>query len=144
MIELIKVTIVIIGAVMKNVNIPENATKNPITSIKKLTAAVAFLLLVPPLANAQTLPTMTEAEFSQCIARLNEQAKAAGISSTILTNSLDKAKFNNRIIELDRQQPEFTTTFADYFNRRVTDQRIKQGRMLLEKHQDLLQRVSQT
>lgn len=128
---------------MKNAILPANTTKNPITPIKKLTAAIAFLLLVPPLANAQTPPAMTDAEFTQCIARLDEQAKTAGISQATLTNSLAKAKFNNRIIELDRQQPEFTTTFADYFNRRVTDQRIKQGRMLLEKHRDLLQRVSQ-
>jgi len=128
---------------MKGASPRITTTKDAFISLKKLTAALAFGVLAHPLAYAQTLPMMTEAEFSQCIARLDDQAKTAGISQTTLANSLAKAKFNPRIIELDRQQPEFTTTFADYFNRRVTDQRIKQGRMLLEKHGDLLQRVSQ-
>lgn len=94
------------------------------------------------LSKAQTAPVMTEAEFSACIAKLTEKAQTQGISITTINKSLATANFNTRVIELDRQQPEFTTTFADYFNRRVTDQRVEQGRALLTKHKVLLDTIT--
>ncbi|MES2675778.1 MAG: lytic murein transglycosylase [Pseudomonadota bacterium] len=89
------------------------------------------------------LPMITQAEFSTCINALSENAKAAGISNTTITSTLAKANFNSRVIELDRRQPEFSTTFADYFNGRVTDQRVAQAQALMEKHQILLDKVVQ-
>ena len=93
--------------------------------------------------SAQTLPIISEAEFSVCINLLSEKAKSAGISNNIITDNLAKANFNTRVIELDRQQPEFSLSFADYFNRRVTDERVEQGRALMIKHRKLLNRVAQ-
>lgn len=81
--------------------------------------------------------------FQNCLAELSARAKREGISNHTIEHSLAAATFNERVIELDRQQPEFTTTFADYFNRRVTDQRVQQGRLLLQNHRDLLNRVAQ-
>lgn len=95
-----------------------------------------------PLLTTASATVMTEAEFSSCISSLSAKAKAAGISSSTISSSLAKARFNARVIELDRQQPEFTTSFADYFNRRVTDQRVEQGKALMVKHRALLDRVS--
>eukprot|EP00163_Fabomonas_tropica_P004638 TRINITY_DN14087_c0_g1_i1.p1 TRINITY_DN14087_c0_g1~~TRINITY_DN14087_c0_g1_i1.p1 ORF type:complete len:349 (-),score=32.90 TRINITY_DN14087_c0_g1_i1:1775-2821(-) len=48
----------------------------------------------------------------------------------------------DRVIELDRRQPEFTTTFADYLNRRVNDTRVSKGREMLAEHHDLLEQVT--
>ncbi len=95
---------------------------------------------VPPAQLPQPL-IITETEFLACITVLSEKAKAAGISNPTITDRLAKAKFNKRVIELDRQQPEFSTTFADYFNRRVTDQRVAQGQALMIKHRVLLDQV---
>lgn len=102
---------------------------------------LSFLGLLPLLAHAQTAEPV-EVDFPACIAGLTEQAKTGGISQQVIDASLGKAKFNTRVIELDRQQPEFTTTFADYLNRRVNDQRVEQGRAMLKKHRALLNRVS--
>jgi membrane-bound lytic murein transglycosylase B len=86
---------------------------------------------------------LSDAEFSSCVKELSIKAKAAGISSATITANLSKARYNKRVIELDRKQPEFSTTFADYFNRSVSEQRITQGKALLIKHKDLLDRVTQ-
>jgi membrane-bound lytic murein transglycosylase B len=43
-----------------------------------------------------------------------------------------------RVIELDRRQPEFTQTFLNYLNARVTPERIARGRTMLRKHRALL------
>lgn len=89
------------------------------------------------------LPMLTQKEFSACLVTFSAKAKAAGISQNTINNSLAKAELNTQVLELDRKQPEFTTSFADYFNRRVTEQRVAQGRALLVKHKDLLARVEQ-
>jgi membrane-bound lytic murein transglycosylase B len=101
-----------------------------------------LLCLMPTMAFSQNTPASADADFSACIARLSTEAKTTGISSNTIQDGLEKAKFNPRVIELDQQQPEFTTTFADYFNRRVTDQRIKQGRKLYHEHRTLLDQVA--
>lgn len=88
-------------------------------------------------------PMLTDAEFSACLTRFTAQAKKAGISDPIINESLGKASLSKRVLELDRQQPEFTTTFADYFNRRVTDHRVAQGRGLWQQHRALLDSVEQ-
>ena len=64
----------------------------------------------------QATPLVTEAEFSVCINTFSEKARSAGISANTINNSLLNARLNTRVLELDRQQPEFSTTFADYFN----------------------------
>src|SRR5690606_4189409 len=84
-----------------------------------------------------------ESDFPACIALLSEKATTAGVAPQVIDTSLGRAKFSARVLELDRQQPEFTTTFADYLNRRVTEQRIKQGRKLLAEHRPLLDKVAQ-
>lgn len=86
---------------------------------------------------------LSESEFSTCVKDLSVKAKAAGISNATINSSLGKAKYIKRVIELDRKQPEFSTTFADYFNRSASEQRITQGKALLIKHKDLLDRVTQ-
>lgn len=82
------------------------------------------------------------ASFDECVKRLGERARSEGVKQAVLDSSLAKVQHSARVIELDRQQPEFTTTFADYFNRRVTEQRVQQGRALLAEHNVLLQRIA--
>lgn len=81
-------------------------------------------------------------DFRQCVARLQDQAIEAGVSEKTAGEVLARVEHLDRVIELDRRQPEFTTTFADYLNRRVNDARVSTGRDMLEKHRELLERVS--
>ncbi|MDX1610589.1 MAG: lytic murein transglycosylase [Halofilum sp. (in: g-proteobacteria)] len=80
-------------------------------------------------------------DFAACVATLGDQAKRAGISPAVVEASLAGIERQERVIELDRGQPEFVTTFADYFDHRVTERRVERGRELLEEHERLLDRV---
>ncbi len=82
-------------------------------------------------------------QFGQCVANLQSQARQLGISDNTINNVLGKVKYLARVIELDRRQPEFTQTFAGYFNTRVTDDRIRKGRKLIAEHRGLLNRIQQ-
>jgi len=68
--------------------------------------------------------------------------RAAGISAEVSNDVLDNAQWIERVIELDRKQPEFTTTFSDYYNKRVTPARVDRGRELLQEHAGLLRSIS--
>lgn len=99
---------------------------------------LAGMLCSGPLA-AQ--PDAAAPDFAACVAGLEDRARAAGISDEVVTGVLGNVEWIERVIELDRKQPEFTQTFADYYNRRVTAERVEQGRQLLARHRTILDRV---
>ena len=101
-----------------------------------------FLSLLPLPVIAQNSIAMAPAGFAECKARLKEQAIAAGVTSKTASDVMNEVEHLDRVIELDRRQPEFTTTFADYLNRRVSEARISKGRELLQEHRALLARVT--
>ncbi|GGI76688.1 lytic transglycosylase [Shewanella gelidii] len=82
-----------------------------------------------------------EQDFSQCKVKLEKAAVAQGIQQSTIEKGLRDLKPIKRVIKLDRSQPEFSQTFADYFNKRVTSKRVAQGRKLLKKHRALLQKL---
>ncbi len=82
-------------------------------------------------------------DFDQCLAGIESRAVSEGVTRETARTVLADVEFLPRVIELDRHQPEFTTTFADYLGRRVNESRIEQGRRFLEEHGDLLKRVTE-
>ncbi|MFC7293132.1 lytic murein transglycosylase [Marinobacter aromaticivorans] len=81
--------------------------------------------------------------FEECKLQLQEKAIAAGVSAETAQEVMSKVRHVDRVIELDRRQPEFTTTFADYLNRRVNEARVTKGRELIKEHSALLERVTE-
>lgn len=108
-------------------------------SSKRVSRLAAGVLAASLAALAQA---QDEPDFQQCLVQLGEKARNEGVAAKIVESALAKVERSQRVLELDRQQPEFTTTFADYFGRRVTEQRVQQGRALLAEHEALLQRVA--
>jgi membrane-bound lytic murein transglycosylase B len=104
-------------------------------------AAAPIVLLACAASAAENPPSPAEAEFMQCVSNLQAKAHEQGISRQVASDVLGQVRFKEKVIELDNRQPEFTQTFADYFNRRVTPERVEKGRALLEKHRELLERV---
>lgn len=108
-----------------------------------LTALVNLALLPSQPLAAEKLPSNAgNRPFETCISRFQAQARDLGLDSERVQTSLAQLSYQPRVIELDRRQPEFTTTFTDYFNRRVTDQRVTDGRRLIAEHRELLARIS--
>jgi membrane-bound lytic murein transglycosylase B len=77
-------------------------------------------------------------DFQAWLEILRREARKEGISEATLDASLIGISPVMRVIELDRSQPEFTQTFWDYLDRRVTEDRVRRGRELLGKHRELL------
>ena len=100
-----------------------------------LFVAIFSLCLIPPVLGDDAV------DFSSCIDRLRTQAKAEGVSPAVADSVLGNVEYVERVIELDQKQPEFTRSFAQYYNARVTQGRVDQGRSLLIEHRTLLDEV---
>jgi membrane-bound lytic murein transglycosylase B len=122
-------------------------------SCRKLVSAAVFimwfLLVLLPVSSlagendvaAETPASGTEQDFRDWLEALRREAREQGISEATLDATLIGIAPLTRVVELDRSQPEFTQTFWNYFNRRVTENRVRQGRELLDKHRHLLDSI---
>jgi len=90
---------------------------------------------------AQDASKAVVAGFGQCIANLQQKALQQGVPEAVVTDTLPNLRPVPRVIELDRRQPEFSLSFANYLNRRVTPERVAKGRALLQEHRALLNKL---
>jgi membrane-bound lytic murein transglycosylase B len=81
--------------------------------------------------------------FPQCIERLQQQARNAGLSEKTTVDILGQVKPLPKILGYDRNQPEFVQTFTGYFSKRVTDWRVNKGREKLAEHRVFLSKLTQ-
>jgi membrane-bound lytic murein transglycosylase B len=68
-------------------------------------------------------------------------ARKSGIRQAILDRAFKGVQINQRVIDLDRRQPEFTLTWDQYRTRIVSDARIARGREMYAQHRQLLATV---
>jgi len=99
--------------------------------------ALLSLFLVSVAAPAQ------QQSFDEWLAELRLEASSLGISEQTLAATLDQLEPVERVLELDRSQPEFMQTFTRYTSLRITPLQIDRGRALLQQHQELLAEVQQ-
>jgi len=79
--------------------------------------------------------------FDTWLTEVRAEALGRGISESTLNSAFSGLAPIDRVLELDKSQPEFTQTFWSYLNRAISDQRVERGRKLLVEHADLLAEV---
>ena len=72
------------------------------------------MLLLTTSVSAVSKEPLNAESFKRCLATLQQTAAEQGINEQIVSQTLPNLKLVNRVIELDRRQPEFTQTFAGY------------------------------
>lgn len=89
-------------------------------------------------------PPVPDAAFEDWLEIFKAEARREGISRQVIDSAFVGVTPNERVVELDRKQPEGRITFAKYFQNTVTDGRIKKGRALLAENRAVLDRVAGT
>lgn len=102
------------------------------------------LVFVFSVASLSTPPAVLadSEQLLSCKQRLAARASESGISQRAIDAALGSLQFDERVLELDRRQPEFTDTLANYLSSRVTHARIEEGRKLMRKHRRILQQAA--
>ncbi len=99
---------------------------------------IRFLLVLLVSCICASVHAEGDETFSRWLGSLKQEASEQGISTQVIKLTFEDAEFLPKVIELDRSQPEFITTFTTYLNKRVTTKRLVQGRLALKEHEKLL------
>lgn len=98
--------------------------------------------LLPSLLLATaTLPAVAADNLSACLDRLQPKARAAGIGDALFREHTDGLVSDPSVLEALDYQPEFRTPLWDYLAGLVDQQRVDDGRALLDEHAELLSRI---
>ena len=93
-----------------------------------------------PVPAGQQVPAA--GDFAAFLAGVKAEAAAKGIG-TVGTGALDGLQPMDRVIAMDRKQPEFTLTFAQYLAHVVSPQKVAAGRKMMAENRALLARIQQ-
>ena len=85
-------------------------------------------------------PTVSanSADFATWLVTLRQEAQARGIAANTLDAAFADIRLIPRVLELDRNQPEFKLSFRQYMNRVAPPKRIDKGRKKFAENKDLL------
>jgi membrane-bound lytic murein transglycosylase B len=120
--------------------------------MKKILIVVLLLLARPTLAQeAEIVDALKKAEpieeveapdaarFAQWLAGFKKRARTKyKISEAIIEAAFKDAKYEQKVIDADRKQPEFMKSFWSYYDSALAQERIANGRLIMERHAKLL------
>jgi membrane-bound lytic murein transglycosylase B len=104
-------------------------------NVRKLIILCSFFPIITNATAANS--TIADQDFLQCKINLVERANTAGFSSYITQTVIGNISPIKRVITLDKKQPEFTQTFEQYINARVTNYHVRVGKEKLKKNKEL-------
>ena len=81
-------------------------------------------------------------KFNEWLVGFKGRAIAQGVSKETADNALKNAKFLERIVALDRKQPEFFEKTYEYLDKRVDEKRIQAAKNLLNENSALLEKIN--
>lgn len=93
------------------------------------------------IAASLPLAARAEGDFAAWLADFRKEAAGQGISARTLDSALGGLTPLQRVLDLDRHQPEGTITFAQYIAKVVNTTRVNNGRRHYEENRALLERV---
>ncbi|MEO8557462.1 MAG: lytic murein transglycosylase [Rhodospirillales bacterium] len=93
--------------------------------------------------DSSTSPAMDASYFQACVLNLRSDAVSRGIPANVADRALDNVEVDQRVLDLDRRQPEFLLTFWKYIGNSITEDRVSKGRQLLAQQRALFQKISQ-
>lgn len=81
-------------------------------------------------------------DFTKWKQTFKTEALDAGVSVATLNKFLPRMKLLPQVVQADKKQPEFISTFWEYTDARLTPTRIDEGKMLMKRYPTWLKRVS--
>ena len=86
--------------------------------------------------------SLSNEKFNEWLIGFKARAITQGVSKETVENALKNAKYLERIVALDRKQPEFFEKTYEYIDKRVDEKRIQTGKILLNENLTLLEKVN--
>lgn len=82
-----------------------------------------------------------EAGFAAYVEQIKQEALADGYSQSTIDSAFANARFYQRSVKADRNQPEFKLTLDTYLPRAVPEWKAKKALEMYQEHRELLEKV---
>jgi len=109
--------------------------------MRRAFAGLAALLVV---MSAAVSPGRADTGFERWLADFWPAASAAGVSRATFERAFRGVAPDREVLEKARYQPEFVRPMWDYVERAVSDERIANGRRMLEEYRPVLDAIERT
>jgi membrane-bound lytic murein transglycosylase B len=83
-------------------------------------------------------PALAQSDFQSCLQTIKADATRQGVPAAIADRAFQGLTPDQKIIDLDSKQPEFSLTYAKYVGSTVSNDRIVKGQQRLAQHRSLL------
>ena len=100
------------------------------------------VITVFTIINLSSLQADEQGSFEDWLIYIENLALKEGISKDTINNSIKNITQNERVLELDRSQPEFTLTLEKYLSNTTPASRVKKGKKLYKENKNILEKVS--
>jgi membrane-bound lytic murein transglycosylase B len=101
----------------------------------KIFLIIYFVIFNPALS-------LSNEKFNEWLVGFKERAIVQGVSKETADIALKNAKYLERIVALDRKQPEFFEKTYEYIEKRIDEKRIQTAKNLLNENSFLLDKVN--
>jgi membrane-bound lytic murein transglycosylase B len=110
-------------------------------SVEAVSRSLRPILRGAPGAIAAAVPPPPPTPNSAAGSPVSSTRPGLGISAGTFDRAFDGVQLQERIVERDRNQAEFSRTLWDYLDSAVSDARISNGRSAVAEHRETLQRI---
>jgi membrane-bound lytic murein transglycosylase B len=104
-----------------------------------LARTAAFLAATTALFTAGT--ALAQSEFRDCLANIRTDAVRQGVPASVVDAAFRNLTPDQKVLDLDSRQPEFTLTYAKYIGNSVTPDRIAKGMQKMAQNKALLDQL---
>ena len=102
---------------------------------------ISSIIIIFTIINLSSLQADEDYSFVEWLENIKNIATKEGISEETIDLSFRDIAINERVLELDRSQPEFTLTLDEYLNNTTPKSRMLKGKKLYSEHKNLLLRI---
>jgi lytic murein transglycosylase len=103
-----------------------------------------FYLTYAALAGCLGFALPARADFSSCVSSLRADAARAGISTATIDRAFSGLQPDTKVLEFQKQQPEFKTPIWDYVAALVDEERVRDGKAAMAKNGPALAHAEET
>ncbi len=101
---------------------------NPLAKTTLLAATTALL----------AGPALGQTDFQSCLQTIKAEATRQGVSAAIADRAFQGLTPDQKVVDLDSRQPEFSLTYSKYVGGTVTPDRVVKGQQRMAQHRTLL------
>jgi membrane-bound lytic murein transglycosylase B len=95
-------------------------------------------ILVAATSAALAVPAAAQTDFQSCLQNIRSEAVRQGVPDQVADTALRGLTPDQKVVDLDARQPEFTLTYGKYLANSITPDRIAKGQQKMVQYAALL------